>query len=319
MTIANSNQSRPSPTACVRESTAAIMANAVFVIIDPESIDALARRLRASSSPPGWDSSVHLADGTPLTAQYLLVLDALNFCFWPDAGLGYSDLSLGLKSAVMADRKALDADRLAATTEDDIERWFGRPVWNAKERARLVRGLGETLAERYDGMASELIISARGSADALVARMVADFPGFADEVVIDGRRVCFYKRAQIFVADIWGAFGGRGLGAFHDVGSLTMFADYRVPQLLRHVGVLRYSQPLAESVDAGAELSPGEQAEVEIRSATIQAVESLRLALATLERPVNSIELDWWLWHIAEDEAAEGSLEPHHRVRTIFY
>ena len=26
---------------------------------------------------------MHFVDGGPLTAQYLLVLDALNFCFWP--------------------------------------------------------------------------------------------------------------------------------------------------------------------------------------------------------------------------------------------
>lgn len=25
---------------------------------------------------------IHFVDGGPLTAQYLLVVDALNFCFW---------------------------------------------------------------------------------------------------------------------------------------------------------------------------------------------------------------------------------------------
>ncbi len=40
-------------------------------------------------------------------------------------------------------------------------------------------------------------------------------------------QVFFYKRSQIFVADVYGAFGGRGLGTFHDIEHLTMFADYR--------------------------------------------------------------------------------------------
>lgn len=31
------------------------------------------------------------------TAQYLLVLDALNFCFWPQPGLEYEHLARGLK------------------------------------------------------------------------------------------------------------------------------------------------------------------------------------------------------------------------------
>jgi hypothetical protein len=39
--------------------------------------------------------------------------------------------------------------------------------------------------------------------------------------------VSFWKRAQILVADIWACFEGKGLGTFHDIDSLTMFADYR--------------------------------------------------------------------------------------------
>ena len=34
--------------------------------------------------PLDWNfDDVHFNDGGPLTAQYLLVLDAINFCFWP--------------------------------------------------------------------------------------------------------------------------------------------------------------------------------------------------------------------------------------------
>lgn len=44
---------------------------------------------------------------------------------------------------------------------------------------------------------------------------------------LPGRQVFLYKRAQIFVGDVYGAYGGKGLGAFWDVDQLTMFADYR--------------------------------------------------------------------------------------------
>ena len=57
-----------------------------------------------------------------------------------------------------------------------------------------------------------------------------------------------YKRAQIFVADVWGAFSGAGLGAFSDIGRLTTFADYRVPVVLRQLGVLQYADDLAHQV-----------------------------------------------------------------------
>ena len=63
-------------------------------------------------------------------------------------------------------------------------------------------------------------------------------------------QVAFYKRAQIFAADVYGAFGGRSLGAFRDIDALTMFADYRVPVVLRRLRVLRYSDALAQQVRA---------------------------------------------------------------------
>ena len=40
--------------------------------------------------------------------------------------------------------------------------------------------------------------------------------------------VSFYKRAQILVADIWACFEGKDYGEFHDIDTITMFADYRL-------------------------------------------------------------------------------------------
>lgn len=42
-----------------------------------------------------------------------------------------------------------------------------------------------------------------------------------------GRQLFFYKRAQIWAGDLYGCFRGQGLGAFADIGQLTMFAGER--------------------------------------------------------------------------------------------
>ena len=57
--------------------------------------------------------------------------------------------------------------------------------------------------------------------------MIEYFPSFRDECEYRGRRVSFYKRAQILVADLWSCFQGSRDGAFPDVDCLTMFPDYR--------------------------------------------------------------------------------------------
>lgn len=55
-----------------------------------------------------------------------------------------------------------------------------------------------------------------------------------------------YKRAQILIADIWACFEGQGYGEFHDIDTITMFADYRIPQALLFFGALEYSEKLKE-------------------------------------------------------------------------
>ena len=49
-------------------------------------------------------------------------------------------------------------------------------------------------------------------------------------VHVQGQKLCIYKRAQIVIADIWACCGGEGYGHFNDIDSITMFADYRIPQ-----------------------------------------------------------------------------------------
>jgi hypothetical protein len=67
-----------------------------------------------------WDTW-HYSDKTQsfsvLTCQYIFVLDALNFCFWPIPGLEYDCLALSLKSILESDKKVFDAERLAEITE----------------------------------------------------------------------------------------------------------------------------------------------------------------------------------------------------------
>lgn len=83
--------------------------------------------------------------------------------------------------------------------------------------------------------------------------------------------VTFYKRAQILIADLWGCFEGVGPGYFSDIDSITMFADYRVPQVLKYYNAIEYSDDLKSFLKRNALLSSGARYEVEIRAASILA------------------------------------------------
>lgn len=61
----------------------------------------------------------------------------------------------------------------------------------------------------------------------------------------------FYKRAQILVADTWSVLEGKGDGSFDDISSLTIFADYRIPQVLVHLKAMKYSEKLMKKLREG--------------------------------------------------------------------
>jgi hypothetical protein len=145
--------------------------------------------------------------------------------------------------------------------------------------------------------------------------------GFRDTVVYKGALIHFYKRAQILIGDIWAAYG-RSLDpndkySFHDLNELTMFADYRVPQILRHMGILQYSPALAAIVDSKQEVLFASDEETEIRAATIIAVELLQQELFRQGLGLLVIEVDWLLWQWGEK--VKDDIEPHHRTLTIYY
>ena len=64
-----------------------------------------------------------------------------------------------------------------------------------------------------------------------------------------------------------------GLGEFEDIESLTMFADYRVPQSLQYFGAMVYSEDLLKVLEGGDLLPNGDPLEVEIRGCSIEAVQ----------------------------------------------
>ena len=96
-----------------------------------------------------------------------------------------------------------------------------------EDRVKNLHESGRILIEKFGGSFANCIRQCNQSASELLKLIVSEFPSFRDEAVIDGTKVSFYKRAQILVADIWGLFKGQGLGQFHDIDCISMFADYR--------------------------------------------------------------------------------------------
>ncbi len=336
--------SRPDPLD-VLKTTSFVVQHARDVKIHQDSIKRAADKLvEKRVEPPAWNYEYHFFDGTARTVNYLFLLDALNFCFWGRQRWtieyhgkrlhGYWALAASLKRAVEENPRVLDAGFMARITPQELENILGSrgKIPLLTERWRNVRELGTVLRDRWNGDAAYLVEKARGDAACLAQMSAENFSSFNDIAVYNadmsllrpvGARngslseVRFFKRAQILAADLWGAFGGKSWGAFKNIAQLTAFADYKLPQILRAWGILKYAPSLARRVDSQIALAAGSGEEIEIRAATLWAVEFLREALAARRRAFMSIQVDWILW-----QASQGKfkgIKPYHRVKTIFY
>jgi len=320
---------RPDPLD-VLKTTAHVVEHARFVNIDRKAIERAADVLiEKQIAPPAWNYDLHFHDGTPRALNYLFLLDALNFCFWgkPKWGItynrkkinGYWALAAALKRAVEKNPEILDADFLARISPQELAMILRGTVTIPlfTERWRCVRELAVTLKNLWAGEAARFVECAQRDAPRLAQMVVENFSSFNDIAVYDSREVRFFKRAQIVVCDVWGSFDGKDWGEFDNINELTAFADYKLPQILRAWGILKYAPILARKVDAQIELAAGSPEEIEIRAAMLWAVEFLRDALAQRGRKLWSVHVDWILW-----DASQGGFEkmqPYHRVRTIFY
>lgn len=109
-----------------------------------------------------------------------------------------------------------------------------------------IKEAGRVLEEKFSGSFVNVIKMADKSATKLIQLVVDNFTSYDDTAIFEGKKgffefenfgvtgsflVYIYKRVQILVADLWACFEGQGYGAFYDIDKITMFADYRVPQV----------------------------------------------------------------------------------------
>ncbi|MFL5660474.1 MAG: queuosine 5'-phosphate N-glycosylase/hydrolase [Ktedonobacteraceae bacterium] len=321
----------------VLSSTRQVVEQGEYVWIDREEIKLLVHQWiqhnkESAITPPSWYEQYHFFDGTERTVNWILALDALNFCFWAEKDQprwtieyhgetlnGYMAEAAALKRAVEEDDIPLwDATYLTTISEKTLAHIFRgeQTIPLFEQRLQNIREVGRVLLAQFDGQFIHAIEQAEHNAVKLALLLAQDFPSFNDIAFYRNQRICFLKRAQICVADLYGAFGGKSWGAFTDLHQLTAFADYKLPQVLRHLKVLEYHPTLAKRIDNQELLEAGSEEEIELRASTVWACELLRREMMHQDHPVTAAEIDLRLWLLGQQSNA---MQPYHRTRTIYY
>ena len=182
------------------------------------------------------------------------------------------------------------------------------------ERLAIIRENFKILKDKFGGQSINILKQAGNDTDKFVELILENFPSFRDIVEKDGNIYSFLKRVQIFPSDI--SFTGIEELKLSNLDHLTVFADYKLPQILEALGVLKYSDELNSEIVNEQLIPKGSRKEIELRASSIIAIEKMHDEMVKLGRNITTNELDWILWVEAK---ATKFTKPHHKTLTTFY
>lgn len=251
--------------------------------------------------------------------NFLFTLNSMSFCYWgnPKWRVQYNGTEYDGAQAMMACLgKAMEKgisfspSQLANFQRNDLEEILQGNVEIPllDERLRFLQEVGANTQRDFRGDFRYLVDQSRGDSLQLVDLLVEKFSSFDDSWVYRRDRVDFSKRAQLLVADLDYSFSG-----FYNIDRLTACADYKLPQVLRRHGILKYSNELKKKIITGKVIPAGSEVEVEIRAHTLQAVELLKGEITG----VTSNQVNDYLWLEAQVKLSND--EPYHLTRTTAY
>lgn len=298
-----------------------------WVWVERSRLPAYAASLPLDLVQSQLDPDVHFHDGEDATAAFVVTLDAINFGsgYFPhlvrrDTRSGYFHVARALTERFL-EHGPYSASGLEELTPGSCAAVFGQPIDGPAGElmalfAAALNALGRALRERWGGSFRALIESADESAERL-AGLLSAIPFYDDVHFYRDLLVPIYKRAQITASDLSLALGGEGLGCFHDLDRLTIFADNLVPHVLRIDGVLTFDPVLVERIEREELLASGSEEEIEMRACAIHAVELMGAELRRLGRPRRAMDLDNLLWN--RGQGATYKARPRPRCRSVYY
>ncbi|KPM44325.1 hypothetical protein AK830_g2250 [Neonectria ditissima] len=283
----------PEPETGVLETVEHVYDSCIDVAIDMRASKNAAETIylqmqEKSYSTATWsEHELHPQTKDESTVAFIFTMDLLNFSFWSELPederfaveyrgerwTGYWSLVASLQRALEEGIPITDPHYWHNESECNLESL--RHVFRScteeempllQERLDCLREAARVLYKHYDYSITNLVDAADGSAAQLVNLLAEDFDCFRDEHRFeDGKMIRFLKRAQILVADLWACFNGESYGEFHDIDKITMFADYRIPQILISLGALYCCPGITTTIKDKKMIESGSTWEVQLR------------------------------------------------------
>ena len=257
---------------------------------------------------------------TEAIINFLLVYEAIDFSFWEnpkwtiDTSNGKEDGSIALLYAILKYVKERNTTDFSNITKDEFREILKGNVEIPlfEERYHIIRDVSKIVNENMNGNFYEFIKGITIDME-LFNIIIKYFPNFKDERKYREKTIYFYKLAQLLTSDILHI---RELkeNIKVDYSHLVGCSDYKIPQVMRGLGILEYSDKLSNIIDNKKEIEVNSEYEIEIRANMLVAIDLIK---KKLENKVCAIDINDYIWSQGRNKTIE--LKPYHLTRNTNY
>ncbi len=251
--------------------------------------------------------------------NFMLLFDSIDYCFWGEPKWtvetteGPKDGSDALLYTLLNYVKTLDKIDFTTISFEEFSNILkgNVDIPFLRERYDTVVSICNIVNKKMNGNFYNYIKEINNDIE-LFDIIISNFDDFCDERVYDGKKIYFYKLAQLLTSDILHIkelINGIKVDYSHLVGC----ADYKIPQTLRALGILEFNEELSEIVDNKKLIKENSIYEVEIRSNMITVINYINSKLG------NSCCIDVNDYLFVSSRDVKNIAKPYHLCRNRNY
>lgn len=251
--------------------------------------------------------------------NFLLLFDAIDYCFWghpkwtietSEGTKDGSDALLYVLLNYVKEKDKVDFSNVSFKEFSNILKG-NVDIPFLRERYNTIISICDIVNKKMNGNFYNYIKNVNNDIE-LFNIIINNFENFCDERQYNNRTIYFYKLAQLLTSDILHIkelINGTKVDYSHLVGC----ADYKIPQTLRALGILKFNSELSKIVDNKHQIEENSIYEVEIRSNVIAVINYITSVLDG----VCSIDINDYLF--LSSKSVKGIAKPYHLCRNRNY
>lgn len=298
-----------------------VSTNSSYVLIDYEKLDEYIKTIDFQKIK-FWLSSnpYNLFDMEfDKIINFMLIFDSIDYCFWgiPKWTIntieGEKDGSDALLYALLKYVKELDKIDFTNVSFEEFSNILkgNVDIPFLQERYNTVVAICNVVNKKMNGNFYNYIKDINKDTE-LFNIIISNFNDFYDEREYNGKKIYFYKLAQLLTSDILHIKELINCAKV-DYSNLVGCADYKIPQTLRALGILKFNNELSKIIDNKQLISENSKYEVEIRANTITVINYISSKLENC----CSIDINDYLF--IASKAVKTTAKPYHLCRNKNY